>query len=68
MDYREGYLELLAERSGLKAKNKGLFAALEQIRTVANEPFDGSTNFSSDKLKAIDELAREAIANTKGGE
>ena len=52
----------------LEEERDTLLASLEQIRTVANEPFDGSTNSSSDKLKAIDELARKAINKTKGGE
>ena len=37
MDYREGYLELLAERSTLKGKNKALLAALEEIEMIASK-------------------------------
>lgn len=67
MTYEEGYWSLVVERSSLKAKNKVLLATLQKITAAVSEPFDGSTNFSSDKLKAIDKLANEAITKVRGG-
>ena len=59
MDYREGYLELLAERSSLKATNKELLAVLEDIMKyqVRNDWMD----------LPIWVRAKEAIARAVGG-
>ena len=66
MDYRGGYLELLAECSGLNAKNKMLLAALEQTLSTLDaicemEGFDKHVQHGSRE-------AREAISKVKGGE
>ena len=65
--YEEGYWSRVVECSSLKAKNNALLDALQKITAAVSEPFDGSTNFSSDRLKAIDKLANEAITKVKGG-
>ena len=66
MTYEDGYFELLAERSTLKAKNKVLLAALEQTLLTLDaicemEGFDKHKQHGSKE-------AREAIAKAKGGE
>tara|TARA_R110002110_G_scaffold141857_1_gene329898 strand:- start:810 stop:998 length:189 start_codon:yes stop_codon:yes gene_type:complete len=62
MDYREGYLELLAERSTLKGKNKALLAALENLI-----PYLEAQASQADEVFAVLD-AREAIAKAQGGE
>ena len=59
IDYREGYLELLAERSSLKATNKELLTVLEDIMKyqVRNDWMD----------LPIWVRAKEAIARAVGG-
>ena len=59
IDYRDGYLELLVERSSLKATNKELLAVLEEIMKyqVRNDWMD----------LPIWVRAKEAIARAVGG-
>jgi hypothetical protein len=68
MDYREGYLELLAERSTLKAKNKALLAALESLTEAASEQLPQDPDH--DGLTNCDLLAksRAVIAKANGDE
>jgi len=40
MDYRDGYFELLAERSTLSAKNKALLTALQEMIDALSSDFD----------------------------
>jgi len=60
MDYRGGYLELLAECSVLNAKNKMLLAALEAFLAAMESDFH---DLMLAKLQA-----KAAIAKAKGGE
>ena len=46
-----------------KAQRDELLAALAEMKAVVAEPFDGVSNFSSDKVKAIHDLCAKAIAN-----
>ena len=66
MNYEDGYLELLAERSTLKAKNKMLLAALESLLD-ATERNVLHVDVINARVKAR-EAACEAIAKAKGGE
>ena len=61
MNYRGGYLELLAECSTLKAKNKALLAALEQVNQRL-------TNGSAESWQDLHTQIKAVIAKATGGE
>lgn len=61
MNYEDGYFELLAERSTLKAKNNMLLAALENLL-----PYLEERSQPGERWAAL--CAREAISKVKGGE
>ena len=61
MGNREGYLELLAERSGLKAQNKALLAALEQVNQRL-------TSGSTESWQDLHMQVKAAITKAKGDE
>tara|TARA_R100000781_G_scaffold111628_1_gene78242 strand:+ start:518 stop:742 length:225 start_codon:yes stop_codon:yes gene_type:complete len=45
-----------------------LLAALGEIKVLIAAPFDGRSNSSADRVRAINDLCIEAIAKTEGGE
>ena len=70
MDYREGYLELLAERSTLKGKNEALVAALKRTLTHAIGHACDARGMSREECYDWPwvQQAREAIAKATEGE
>ena len=72
MDYREGYLELLAERSTLKGKNKALLALalrLVETATICRDcEWDVLNHELIQLLTGLESEAKEAIAKAQGGE
>ena len=69
MDYHEGYVELLAERSDLKAQNAALLAVVEELHSFAvgcARHVRGRA--SQQRAQQMFDRAREAIAKAKGGE
>ena len=68
MDYRGGYLELLAECSGLNAKNKMLLDALEEVvMDIERYCEDHNSEHPTDVTVVLPRL-KAAIAKAKGGE
>lgn len=45
-----------------------LLETLEEVKALIADPFDGHSNFASDKLKAVGVLCDRALNNAKGGE